>query len=213
MNVLKIDKGWTSHNRLSREYADGVESFLNFALRNSKDRNLIPCPCAKCANTCMMSVDIIRAHLFCHGMDLTYHKWIWHGERVISSKSDDEKDGVRNNIENGDVDDPIDMVHDAYDTYTDNPRRTKDGIAARLDLVEMNVRTELAPNVGNKRTFLPPACYTLSKEEKRNVCASLSGMKGPIQPDHKQCGYYVLRFMKEIIDGFEEDGSVSLKSL
>ncbi|KAH6778187.1 hypothetical protein C2S52_006288 [Perilla frutescens var. hirtella] len=38
-------------------------------------------------------------------------------------------------------------------------------------------------------------------------------IKGPIQPDSKQCGYYVLRFMKEIVDGFKEDGSVSLKSL
>ncbi|XP_073120666.1 uncharacterized protein [Henckelia pumila] len=57
--------------------------------------------------------------------------------------------------------------------------KTKDGVAARLDLMEMNVRSELALRIGDKKTFLPPACYTLSKDEKRSICNSLSGMKVP----------------------------------
>ncbi|KAH6770844.1 hypothetical protein C2S52_015647 [Perilla frutescens var. hirtella] len=89
MNVLKMDKGWTTHNRLSREYADRVESFLNFALRNSKDRNLIPCPCAKCANTSMMSVDIIRAHLFCHVL-YCYSETIFENGRGIRFELSDD---------------------------------------------------------------------------------------------------------------------------
>ncbi|XP_019158302.1 PREDICTED: uncharacterized protein LOC109155026 isoform X2 [Ipomoea nil] len=43
----------------------------------------------------------------------------------------------------------------------------------------MNVRMELTPKQGEKRTFLPPAYYTLSKEEKKKVCNSLLHMKVP----------------------------------
>ncbi|XP_027922610.1 uncharacterized protein LOC114180495 [Vigna unguiculata] len=44
--------------------------------------------------------------------------------------------------------------------------KTKDGLNARLDLVEMGIREQLAPQSHGKRTYLPPACHTLSKQEK-----------------------------------------------
>ncbi|XP_028071943.1 uncharacterized protein LOC114274253 [Camellia sinensis] len=47
--------------------------------------------------------------------------------------------------------------------------KTKDGINSRLDLVEMGLREELAPQIREKRTYLPPACYTLSKEENKRL--------------------------------------------
>ena len=58
--------------------------------------------------------------------------------------------------------------------------KTKDGVNARRDLVDMNIRTELAPeetDIG--RTYLPPACYTLSKAERNELCQSLHGVKVP----------------------------------
>ncbi|XP_057790299.1 uncharacterized protein LOC131007156 [Salvia miltiorrhiza] len=64
-------------------------------------------------------------------------------------------------------------------TLLDIPGKTKDGVAARMDLVHMGVRNELAPTVVGKKTCLPPACYTLTKEEKRKVCTSFLGMKFP----------------------------------
>ena len=45
--------------------------------------------------------------------------------------------------------------------------KTKDGLNSRLDLVEMGLRSELAPRFESKRTYLPPACYTLSTMEKK----------------------------------------------
>ncbi|XP_074347167.1 uncharacterized protein LOC141686000 [Apium graveolens] len=58
--------------------------------------------------------------------------------------------------------------------------KTKDSEASRLDMVEMGIRTNLAPQkVGARRTYLPPAVYTLSKEEKRKLLKSLSSMKLP----------------------------------
>ncbi|XP_073152932.1 uncharacterized protein [Henckelia pumila] len=64
-------------------------------------------------------------------------------------------------------------------TLLDISGKTKDGIAARLDLAEMNLRTDLAPVMGEKKSFLPAACYTLTKDEKRKILNSLSGMQLP----------------------------------
>ena len=44
--------------------------------------------------------------------------------------------------------------------------KTKDGVNARLDLIEMSIREELALREVGKCTYLPAACYTLSKKEK-----------------------------------------------
>ncbi|XP_068503686.1 uncharacterized protein [Phaseolus vulgaris] len=57
--------------------------------------------------------------------------------------------------------------------------KTKDGVNARLDLIEMNIREELAPREVGKRTYLPAACYTLSKKEKTSFCECLKGVKVP----------------------------------
>jgi hypothetical protein len=57
--------------------------------------------------------------------------------------------------------------------------KTKDGVNARLDLVAMGIREELAPQSHGKRTYLPPACHTLSKKERKSVCECLRGVKVP----------------------------------
>ena len=64
-------------------------------------------------------------------------------------------------------------------TLLDIPGKTKDGVASRLDLIEMGIRNELAPRVEGKRTYLPPACYTLTKEEKRSFCETILKLKVP----------------------------------
>ena len=64
-------------------------------------------------------------------------------------------------------------------TLLNIPGKTKDEIGTRLDLIEMGVRKELAPKVGEKRTYLPPASFTLTKEEKRVMCQCLFDVKVP----------------------------------
>ncbi|XP_073154053.1 uncharacterized protein [Henckelia pumila] len=111
-----MDKDWMSKKRLSHEYEVGAESFLQFALRNAIDPNKIPCPCTRCGNLQKRNVDIIRAHLCCNGLDLTYHKWIWHGEGYTTSNS--MKDEQKSFVE-----EPTDRVHDAFDSYAENPNQ------------------------------------------------------------------------------------------
>jgi len=38
------------------------------------------CPCVKCLNVQRQSLNDIRAHLICDGINPTYTKWIWHSE-------------------------------------------------------------------------------------------------------------------------------------
>ena len=67
-----------------------------------------------------------------------------------------------------------------YGTMLHIPRKTKDGMKSRMDLVAMKIRDKLAPTVKErKRTFLPPACYTLTKDEKLRFCKPLKSIKVP----------------------------------
>ncbi|XP_042446384.1 uncharacterized protein LOC122031323 [Zingiber officinale] len=55
--------------------------------------------------------------------------------------------------------------------------KTKDNVAARLDMVQMGIRPQLAPKIGEKRTYLPPAACSFTKNERLQVCRSLMDIK------------------------------------
>ncbi|CAL2230604.1 unnamed protein product [Prunus armeniaca] len=57
--------------------------------------------------------------------------------------------------------------------------KNKDGIAARLDLLNMGVKTDLQPKYGQRRTRLPLGPWNFSRVEKRAVCNSFYAMKVP----------------------------------
>ncbi|KAA0053273.1 putative transposase [Cucumis melo var. makuwa] len=61
-------------------------------------------------------------------------------------------------------------------TLLNIPGKTKDGLQSRRDLEQLGIRPELVSKVVGNRTYIPSACYTLSKSEKRTVCQSLSKM-------------------------------------
>jgi hypothetical protein len=64
-------------------------------------------------------------------------------------------------------------------TLLNIPGKTKDTENARLDMVLMGIRQELAPQPADKKTYLPPACHTLSRSEKKSSCMCLRSMKVP----------------------------------
>lgn len=64
-------------------------------------------------------------------------------------------------------------------TLLNIPNKTKDGVNARLDWVKRINRSELLPENQGKRKYLPPACFTLSKDEKRKMCRTLFELKVP----------------------------------
>ncbi|XP_074271167.1 uncharacterized protein LOC141595093 [Silene latifolia] len=79
----------------------------------------------------------------------------------------------------------IDVMHvekNVFDsiigTLLNIPNKTKDGVKARYDMVARG-RFEVNPIEKGKRTYLPPTCTTLSRDEKMAVCESLKGLKVP----------------------------------
>jgi hypothetical protein len=65
-------------------------------------------------------------------------------------------------------------------TLLDMPRKTKDGLKSRTDLVQFDLRPELHPILRpNGKHFLPPASYTLIVEEKNAFCQYLHGVQVP----------------------------------
>ncbi|CAM8978585.1 unnamed protein product [Rhodiola kirilowii] len=62
-------------------------------------------------------------------------------------------------------------------TLLNVPGKTKDGIKVRLDMVDMNIHTQLAPETRGQQTYLPPACTSLSRSEKASFCCCLKGVK------------------------------------
>src|SRR5512141_93473 len=61
------------------------------------------------------------------------------------------------------------------------PGKTKDGLNARLDLQDMNIRSEFQPirDAETGKVYLPPACHTLSKDEKIAMLSCLKDIKVP----------------------------------
>lgn len=64
-------------------------------------------------------------------------------------------------------------------TLLNVPKKTKDGYNSRKDLEDLGMRPELAPKENGKNAYLPPACFTLTKEEKIKLCKTLSKLKVP----------------------------------
>ncbi|XP_052296503.1 uncharacterized protein LOC102611324 isoform X2 [Citrus sinensis] len=55
--------------------------------------------------------------------------------------------------------------------------KSKDFLNARLDLKEMRIRQEIHPIEVDREIMLPPACYTLTNDEKKSVLQWLSDIK------------------------------------
>ena len=63
-------------------------------------------------------------------------------------------------------------------TLLNIPGKTKDGEKTRLDMAEIGIKESRKPiTESGRRTFLPPACYVLSRSEKRQFCSTLSEIK------------------------------------
>jgi hypothetical protein len=81
----------------------------------------------------------------------------------------------------------IDLMHitkNVFDsiigTLLDMPRKTKDGLKSRTDLVQFELRPEFHPILRpNGKHFLPPASYTLTVEEKKAFYQCLRGVRVP----------------------------------
>jgi len=121
-----MDKTWIFCDRLSDEYSDGVDDFLEFAILNSENRMSIRCPCTTCCNMEFLSPQQVRLHLFKKGFLENYLVWNWHGEvdrKPTSVKCQDQPQNQRFRCPNYSYVD--DMVHDAFEYCDKDPSSFK----------------------------------------------------------------------------------------
>ncbi|XVF44273.1 hypothetical protein PTKIN_Ptkin02bG0107000 [Pterospermum kingtungense] len=100
-----MDHEWVkTKSRLSPEYMEGIDEFLNVAKRGLNTKGETLCPCTKCFNTRWHNIDVIRAHLLRVGIDRAYTRWVYHGEKELDDicfGDDDfvnEDDGLRSGL-------------------------------------------------------------------------------------------------------------------
>ncbi|KAK1385278.1 hypothetical protein POM88_023013 [Heracleum sosnowskyi] len=90
-----MDRSWLTADRRTRKFELGVDEFFMFAFENGINENQICCPCLKCANSKCWTTGIIRNHLFQHGIDETYTRWIWYGEGAYSVDGPDPTESAK----------------------------------------------------------------------------------------------------------------------
>ena len=112
-------------DRRSREYEEGVEYFINFALQHCSNQSSIRCPCMRCGNLIHHTPNKIREHMFFNGIDHSYHRWYWHGEAGPTSKQPSEMAQCYDTMDCGDVASTIEMVHATEDEFMTDPKSFK----------------------------------------------------------------------------------------
>ena len=55
-------------------------------------------------------------------------------------------------------------------TLLNMKHKSKDSEASHLDMIDMGVRADLAPQKGPKKTYLPPSVFNLSRQKRRKCC-------------------------------------------
>jgi len=69
--------------RGSREYMEGAEAFVKYAVTNSRNKNSIVCPYRKCDLNMSLQPEEVYDHLTGgRGIMSNYTEWIWHGEKI-----------------------------------------------------------------------------------------------------------------------------------
>ena len=66
--------------RCSDRYLKGVEEFLTMARQCVDVNGIMRCPCRNCGNRYFHHIELAGSHLYLHGIDHTYTRWIFHEE-------------------------------------------------------------------------------------------------------------------------------------
>ncbi|KAF7802497.1 hypothetical protein G2W53_041608 [Senna tora] len=83
-----MDKSWITKSRVSSEYVEGLNKFLDFAFANTITKDLIKCPCIHCGFRRWQTRETVYDHLICTQFPEGYTIWVWHGESAVRDAND-----------------------------------------------------------------------------------------------------------------------------
>ncbi|XP_062081341.1 uncharacterized protein LOC133786147 [Humulus lupulus] len=109
-----MDRHWINiPNKLSAEYAAGMNEFISVARHSMASNGMVLCPCCRCVNKKSQYMHVIKVHLITHGFLSTYTRWYHHGEQAEEVEDEGLFD-TEDNVEDSDQrDDLAAGLHDA----------------------------------------------------------------------------------------------------
>ena len=119
-------------DRVSKEYLDGVEEFLDHAFHQSNGES-IPCPCKKCVLHYVVNRAVAYDHLVVNGIIPSYDTWFCHGES-LNLPTCIQETNCREEASRGD--DMVGMIHDVFGGFTqlmDNSITERDDVEPNLE--------------------------------------------------------------------------------
>ncbi|XP_013617360.1 PREDICTED: uncharacterized protein LOC106323850 [Brassica oleracea var. oleracea] len=160
-----VELGTANRIQSGAEICDSLRDFKNdFGKKLSKK--------SKRKRTTGDEDDVVSADEYEEDDDL----WRWKKKSIFFDLPYWKDMHVRHNI---DVMHVEKNVSDALLSILMHSGKSKDGLKARKDLEDMGIRSNLHTEVRGKKTYLPPAAYWLSKEEKKKFCRRLFNFRGP----------------------------------
>jgi hypothetical protein len=87
-----MDRSWVHSKLFSPEHIDGVKGFMSLIHGKFGEKVDILCPCGRCLNQKYLCQSLVKKHILMNGMDITYTRWIHHGEKLDVEVIDDPVD-------------------------------------------------------------------------------------------------------------------------
>ena len=117
----RMDRSWMSKDRRSKDYEEGVEYFINFALQHCPKQSVIRCPCKRCGNLFHHAPTKVREHLFFNGIDQSYCTWYWHGEDIPTNTQSSEMAQCHDTMNYSDVGNTVEIIHAMKNEFMEDP--------------------------------------------------------------------------------------------
>ncbi|XP_070010201.1 uncharacterized protein [Nicotiana sylvestris] len=138
-----INKRWMYCDRVSKEYLEGVEDFLNHAFSEKQRGEKIACPCTKCVLIHQVNRAAAYDHLVVNGIIPSYDTWFCHGESLKGSNNAGENNQSHSTLRS---DDMRGMIHDAFVDVT----QFIDTDISESGGMDQNIQENTAHPYGNK---------------------------------------------------------------
>ncbi|XP_070052879.1 uncharacterized protein [Nicotiana tomentosiformis] len=165
------NKRWIYSDRVSKEYLNGVEDFLNHTFSEKQDGETIACPCTECVLIHKVNRATTYDHLVINSIIPSYDTWVCHGE---SQKGSNNARANNRSQSTQRSDDMRGMIHDAFGGVT----KFMDTDVSETGGIEQNSQKNTAHRSGNQPHQEVDKFERLMKEKNEELypaCGSTAG--------------------------------------
>ncbi|XP_020262530.1 uncharacterized protein LOC109838504 [Asparagus officinalis] len=149
--------------RVSVEFINNVNDFLERAFANGAVGDEICCPCRICCNRFWYSRDVVYDHLIVKGFVENYYDWFFHGEGVSSRMDVDDNNEEVDDVADDAQDNMDGLLHDVFrDVAEESPVNQEDDLSDHEERLTKEAK-KFYKLVDEGKQQLFPGCKTFSK--------------------------------------------------